>query len=418
MGLSLASRWPAFRHPNFRLFFAGQLASLVGTWMQSAAQLWLVYRLTGSASLLGMLGFAMQIPIFVLGPLAGLVCDTLDRRRVLLATQGLSMALAFLLAGLVLTGRVEVWHLLTICAVLGCVNAFDIPARQTFLTDMVGKDDLMNAVALNSSMFHAARMVGPALGGLVIAAAGEGWCFFANGLSFLAVLVSLLLIRVPPQAAPPSGGWRRLLEGLRYVVETPPVRAVLLLLGLVSLTGTPYSVLLPVFAREILHVDARGLGWLMAAGGVGSLTGALILASRPRPATLAVAIRRAAAIAGLSLVVLSQSRSFGLSAAALVGIGFGITTQLASTNTLLQIRVPDAVRGRVMSVYAMMFMGVMPIGALVGGAIAERIGAPLTVTAGGACCVLGAALFRATAAATSGSAGTPIPQTVEERPAG
>jgi MFS family permease len=390
----LVARWPAFRHRNFRLFFAGQLASLVGTWMQSAAQLWLVYRLTGSAALLGALGFASQIPIFVLAPVGGLVSDTCDRRRSMLATQGASMLLAFLLAALTLTSRVQVWHLLAIALSLGIVNAFDIPIRQAFLTDMVGKPDLMNAVALNSSMFHAARMVGPAMAGVVIAAVGEGWCFFVNGVSFLAVLASLVaMTRGERPAAAAGRAGRRLADGLRFVFTTPPVRSVLLLLGMMSLVGAPYSVLLPIIANRVLHLDSRGLGGLMGAAGGGALAGALLLATRPRPERLRHIIPRATAVAAVGLLLLSQSHWTLLSGAALIAVGFGITTQLAATNTLLQIHVPDEMRGRVMAVYAMMFMGTAPIGALLAGAVAQRMGALPTVGIGGACCLVGAAVF-------------------------
>jgi MFS family permease len=404
------ARWPALRHRNYQIFFAGQWASLIGTWMQQAAQLWLVYRLTGQTALLGVLGFCLQIPIFVMAPLGGLVSDTWDRRRILLVTQSLSMVLAFLLAALTATGVVEVWHLLGIASLLGIVNAFDIPTRQAFLTDMVGRADLMNAVALNSSSFHAARILGPAIGGLVIAAVGEAWCFVLNGVSFMAVLASLTAIRLAPRAAPPSAR-PRLVDGLRFVAANPPVRWVLSLLALVSLTGAPYSVLLPVFANRILDLEARGLGLLMGASGLGALTGALILASRPQPSRLPHVIARSAVVAAVSLVLLAFSRVPALSALALVGIGFGITSQLAASNTLLQMRVPDAVRGRVLSVYAMSFMGTMPIGALLSGWIAERAGVQATVAVGGLCCLAGAAVFatRAVSLLTRDSAGMSTP---------
>ena len=391
----MPARVPALRHRDFRLFTAGQLVSLTGTWMQSAAQLWLVYRLTGSSWLLGLVGFATQIPVFFLGPLGGLVSDTHDRRRVLLWTQASSMLLAFLLAGLTLADRVRISHLLAIALVLGAINAVDIPSRQAFIPDMVGKDDLMSAVALNSSVFHGARIVGPALGGLAIAAVGEGWCFFLNGVSFLPVLAALLAIRSGTAGRkPPSGrALANLLEGFRFVSQPSRVRSLLLLLGLVSLTGTPYSVLLPIFARGVLRIEAGGLGLLMGAAGLGALTGSLLLGARSQPEGLVRWVARSAALTGASLLVFSQSRSFWLSLVALVPIGFGITTQLAATNTLLQRGVPDALRGRVMSAYAMMFMGTMPFGALLAGAASGPLGAPTTVAVGGMICLLGAATF-------------------------
>jgi MFS family permease len=391
----LLSTWPALRHRNFRLFIVGQLISLTGTWMQSAAQLWLVYRLTGSSWLLGVLGFATQIPVFVLGPLGGLVSDTHDRHRVLLWTQATSMLLAFLLAGLTLSDRVRVWHLVVIALLLGGINAFDIPSRQAFLTDMVGREDLMNAVALNSSMFHSARMLGPALGGLAIAAVGEGWCFFLNGVSFLAVLAALLAMRRAARAPqrPSGSALGNMLETVRLLTYPSPVRSLLLLLGLVSLAGTPYSVLLPIFAERILQVEARGLGLLMGAAGLGALAAALLLSARWQVEGLRHWVGRSAALTGASLLVFSQSRAFWLSVAVLVAIGFGVNTQLAATNALLQRAVSDALRGRVMSVYAMMFMGMMPIGALLAGALTQRLGASWTVAAGGFVCLLGAGLF-------------------------
>jgi predicted MFS family arabinose efflux permease len=260
---------------------------------------------------------------------------------------------------------------------------------------MVGKDDLMNAVALNSSIFHAARIVGPALGGLVIAAVGEGWCFFLNGVSFLAVLAALLQMQLTtsPPSQTSTSALRNLIEGFHFVARPSPVRSLLLLLGLVSLAGTPYSVLLPLFARRILHVDARGLGLLMGAAGAGAVLGALLLSTRSNLAGLMRTVGRSAALAGASLLVFSQSKVFWLSSMALVPVGFGITTQLAATNTLLQSSVPDGLRGRVMAVYAMMFMGMMPLGALLAGAVTDRFGAPATVGAGGIVCLLGGGLF-------------------------
>ena len=265
----------AFAHRDYRLFFFGQLVSLVGTWMQSVAQAWLVYRLTGSALQLGAIGFAGQIPVFLLAPIGGSLADVRGRRRIILATQSASMLLALALGGLTLAGAVRLWHVFAMAAMLGVVNAFDIPARQSFLAELVGRADLMNAIALNSSMFNAARIVGPALAGLLVAAVGEGWCFVLNGASYLAVLAGLLMMSPRPGPAGPGGGSpvERIAEGFRFVAHTRPIRALLLLLGLVSLAGMPYSVLMPVFADRVLGAGARGLGLLMGASGIGALLG-------------------------------------------------------------------------------------------------------------------------------------------------
>src|ERR1700733_6321748 len=272
----------ALRHRNFQLFFAGQLISLIGTWMQSVAQSWLVYRLTDSPALLGLVRFAGQIPIFVLSPIAGYAADRLNRHRVVIATQSTSMVLALVLAALTLTNRIRIWELFVLACLLGVVNAFDIPARQSFLVEMVGREDLMNAIALNSSMFNGARIIGPAIAGILVAKIGEGWCFFANGISYVAVIIGLLMMRVSPPArrASAASPWAHIIEGFRFVRHTAPIRAILLLLGLVSLVAMPYTILMPIFADKILHGGARGLGILMGATGVGALLGALTLASR------------------------------------------------------------------------------------------------------------------------------------------
>src|SRR5689334_20598361 len=272
----------ALRHRNFRLFFAGQLISLIGTWMQNVAQSWLVYRLTGSSALLGAVGFAGQIPVFLVSPLGGLIADRYSRHRIVVATQTAAMILASILAALTLTGRVQVWHIFVLSALLGVVNAFDIPARQAFLFEMVGREDLINAIALNSSMFNGARIIGPAVAGILVAAIGEGWCFFANAVSYIAVIIGLLLMTVTPPARAIRKGSaaRHIAEGFRFAAHTGPIRALLLLLGLVSVTGMPYAVLMPIFADHIFHSGARGLGILMGFSGIGALLGALTLAAR------------------------------------------------------------------------------------------------------------------------------------------
>jgi MFS family permease len=385
----------ALAHPNYRLYFLGQMVSLTGTWMQSVAQSWLAYRLTGSAVLLGVVGFVSQVPSLLLAPAGGVIADRADRRRTLIVTQAASMALAFALAALTLTGQIRVPHILLIAGLLGAVNGVDIPVRQSFVVDMVGRDTLANAIALNSSVFNGARVVGPAVAGVLVAAIGEGWCFAANGVSFLAVIASLAAMRLPPFRPHPAttGPWASLLAGLRYVRRTRPVRALLLLLGVVSLTGMPYTVLMPIFADRILHGGARGLGLLMGATGVGAVTGAIALAARRGTGGLGRWLAFCAAGFGVALILFAFSRSFWLSMALLVPVGFFFVNQMAASNTLLQSLVPDEYRGRVMAAYAMMFMGMAPLGALAAGAAADRIGAPWTVAAGGLCCIVGAAVF-------------------------
>jgi len=385
----------ALRHRNFQLFFAGQLISLVGTWMQTVAQSWLVYRLTGSTLLLGTVGFASQIPVFLVAPIGGTVADRANRHRIVIATQTASMALAFILAGLTLTHRIQVWQIMVLAAGLGVVNAFDIPARQAFLMDMVGREDLMNAIALNSSMFNSARILGPAVAGIVVAWVGEGWCFFANAVSYIAVIAGLLMMKIkhPANLANQGSAVEHIVEGFRFVLDKAPIRAILLLLGLVSLVGMPYSVLMPVFASQILHGGARELGMLMGATGVGALLGALSLATRVGVRGLGRLIAMCAGGFGASLILFSFSRYFWLSMLLLLPVGFTMMVQMASSNTLLQSMVPDQMRGRVIAVYSMMFMGMAPFGAFFAGAIAHRIGAPWTVAIGGIACIAGAIVF-------------------------
>jgi MFS family permease len=384
----------ALRHRNFRLFFGGQLVSLVGTWMQTIAQSWLVYRLTGSALLLGLVGFAGQIPVCVLAPVGGAVADRFPRRTVVVITQTASMLLAFVLAALTLTDVIRPAHVFVLAGMLGVVNAFDMPARQAFVVEMVGREDLPNAIALNSSIVNGARVAGPAIAGLLVGAIGEGYCFLANGISFLAVIGGLLAMRIPPAERRPHGdAIAAIVEGFGFVTRTEIIRALLLLLGLVSIAGMPYAVLMPIFADRILHGGARGLGLLMGATGVGALIGALALAARDGLRGLGRWVAVSAAGFGVSLILFALSRSFWLSVVLLVPAGLFMMVQMAGSNTLIQSMVPDALRGRVMSVYAMMLMGMAPIGALLAGALAGRIGAPGTVIAGGVACLAGAALF-------------------------
>ncbi len=391
--LALAVR--ALRHRNFQLFFAGQLISLIGTWMQTVAQSWLVYRMTNSALLLGTVGFASQIPVFIMAPIGGIVADRRNRQRIVIATQTASMILAGILAALTLSGRVQVWHIMVLAAGLGVVNAFDIPARQAFLIDMVGREDLMNAIALNSSMFNGARIIGPAVAGILVASIGEGWCFFANAVSYIAVIAGLLMMRVtnPTNLAKEGSPLQNILEGFAFAKNTGPIYAILLLLGLISFVGMPYTVLMPVFADKILHGGARALGILMCSTGVGALLGAASLAARVGLRGLGRLIAICAAGFGASLVLFAFSKIFWLSTILLLPVGFCIMVQMASSNTLIQAMVPDQLRGRVLSVYTMMFMGMAPFGALFAGAVAHRIGSPWTVALGGLASIVGAALF-------------------------
>ena len=406
-------RWQSalrsLRHRNFQLFFSGQLVSLVGTWMQTVAQSWLVYKLTGSGLLLGSVGFASQIPVFLVAPIGGITADRGNRQRIVIGTQTASMILAFILAVLTLKNRITIPEIFVLAALLGVVNAFDIPGRQAFLVDMVGKDDLMNAIALNSSMFNGARVIGPAIAGVLVARLGEGWCFFANAVSYIAVIVGLLLMKVhaPAKASPHSSPMEHIREGFQFVSRTAPIRALLILLGVVSVTGMPYVVLMPIFADKVLHqggqelasiigshdLGAVRLGILMGAAGVGALLGALTLAARSGVKGLGRWVAVCCAGFGLSMILFASSRSFWLSVLLLLPVGYFIMLQMAASNTLIQVMVPDALRGRAMAVYSMMFMGMAPVGSILGGAMSDRIGAPWTVAVGGLVSVIGAWWF-------------------------
>jgi MFS family permease len=385
----------ALRHRNYRLFFIGQIISLIGTWMQSIAQAWLVYRLTKSPLLLGLVEFSGQIPVFIFAPLGGLFADRHSRHRIVIATQTASMLLAFILSALTLLGHIEVWEVLVLAAMLGIVNAFDIPARQAFIIEMVVPEDLINAIALNSAMFNGARILGPAVAGITVAAIGEGWCFFSNAISYLAVIIGLILMTITPRkrSGRTVSGLESVLEGFRFVRQTGPILALLLLLALVSLTGMPYAVLMPIFADKILHSGARGLGLLMGSTGVGALAATLVIAARREVRGLGRWILYASTGFGVSLILFSFSRSMPLSVVLLLPAGFCMLIQMASSNTLIQTMVPDELRGRVMSVYSMMFMGMAPFGALLAGAVAHRLGAPVTVAMGGVVCIAGSIVF-------------------------
>jgi MFS family permease len=393
--LAVSIRFRALKHRNFQLFFAGQLVSLIGTWMQLTAQLWLVYRMTNSPALLGIFGFASQIPILFLASVGGYVGDRYSRHRGVIWTQTAALILSFVLAALTLLGVVRVWEIVLIAFFAGIVNAFDVPIRQAFLVQMVGKEDLPNAIALNSSIFNGARVVGPAIAGFAIAWIGEGWCFFLNGVSFLAVIVALLMMRIEKTEIRAGKGspLRNFVQGFHFAMSDRPIRSTLLLVSLMSMFGLQYSVFLPIFARDILHGGPGRLGVLMSFAGVGAVIGALHFAARTDYKGLVEWIAATSTACALGLILFSQSRIFWLSAVMLLIVGFSATSQLAATNTIVQGRVPDELRSRIMAVYATMFMGVQPLGALVAGGVAKRIGAPYALSAFGSICLLGSLFF-------------------------
>jgi MFS family permease len=385
----------ALRHRNYRTYFFGMLVSFTGTWMQSVAQSWLIYRLTGSAWLLGLVGFASQVPIFLFAPVGGVVADRHSRHRIIIFTQTLSMIQAFSLAALTLSNRVTVEAVFALALALGVVNAFDLPTRQSFMIEMVGKEDLMNAIALNSSMIQASRVVGPAMAGMLVKWLGEGPCFLINGISYIAVIAGLLTIRVGEgRAAQPSGSpLSDLREGFDYVSRTRPVRAILLLVAFVSIFGLPYMVLMPIFAKEILGGGAGTLGILYGAAGLGALAGAMTLAARRRVQGMGRLVAMSVVTLGLMLALFSSSHNLILSASLLLPIGFMTILQMATSNTLIQAMVPDRMRGRTMSFFSMSLMGMAPFGSLIAGAVASHAGAPRTVAGGGLLCLAAALLF-------------------------
>lgn len=392
---NLSQTLRGLRHRNFRLFFFGQLVSLVGSWMQNLAQGWLIWRLSRSPWLLGVVGFAQFGPILLLGLFGGVAADRFDRHRLVLATQTGLLVQASLLTALTLTGLVKVWHVVVLAALQGAVNAFDMPARQSFLVRMVGKEDLGNAIALNSSIFNGARIVGPALAGLVTGWWGEGVCFLLNTLSFGAVLGSLLAMRLAPEGSrrAPAGPWRQIAEGLRYAWNTPHVRALLALVTATSLFALPYSILLPAVAGGVLHGDARGLGLLMSASGLGSLAGALAMARRRGLKGLGKTAGLMSLFFGLGLLAFSLSTVFWLSAALLAAVGFCLMGQMAAVNTLLQGLVPDALRGRLISLYVVTFIGMAPLGSLVMGNLARSLGVQAVLAGGGILTAAAGAVF-------------------------
>jgi len=387
----------ALAYRNYRLFFAGQVVSLVGTWITTTANNWLVYRLTGSALLLGTVAFASQVPAFLLGPFAGIVVDRIDRHKLLVITQTISMVQSFALAALVFSGHVTIGWLIALGVVQGLVNAFDMPARQSFLLTMIdNKEDLGNAIALNSSMVNLARLVGPSVAGIIIAAVGEGWCFAIDGISYCAVIVALLRMRIARSPARPAGDRHAVadfLEGLRYAIGFHAIRSVILLLAVVSLVGVPYSVLMPVFAATVFQGGPHTLGLLMTSSGCGALLGALWLAGRRSVVGLGRVIPTAAAVFGLGLIGFSLASTLWFAIPCLVVAGFGFMVQMASSNTIVQTIVDDEKRGRVMSFYMMAFLGTAPFGSVIAGWMSSRIGAAHTLQIGGVCCLAAAAVF-------------------------
>lgn len=390
----LRETFSALRHRNFRLFVFGQIVSLVGTWMQNVAQSWLVYRLTHSELLLGTAWFCTQIPVFALGPLGGIASDRHSRHRIVLITQTLAMLQALALAALTLSGKVEVWHVLVLAGMLGTINAFDMPARQSMIIQMTSRQDLLSAIALNSAIFNAARVVGPGVAGLLVAGLGEGVCFLLNGVSFLAVIGGLLAMRLPPfRAQNQESPWDHLMAGFRFAYRARPVRSLLLMMAAITIAGMPALVLMPFFADDIFHQGSRGLGFLMGAMGVGAVVGTLVLARRKGVAGLTTVMVYSAATLGACYLVFALSGSFYLSLAVMLPLGFSVMRQMASANTLIQTLIPDEYRGRVMALYSMTVVGLGPFGSLASGALADAIGPRPTVFAGGLLCLVSALVF-------------------------
>ena len=384
------------KYRNYRLFFSGQSISLIGTWIQMIAMGWLVYRLTNSAFMLGLVGFVGRLPTLFISPFAGVIADRWNKYKLLLLTQVLSMLQALAITILLFTDIVQIWHIIILSIALGLINSFDTPVRQSFVIEMIEKkEDLGNAIALNSAMVNGARLFGPTIAGILVGALGEGWCFLINTLSFIAIITTLLMMKIPEKKIEkkPDGHLAELKEGFKYAYNFIPIRYILFILSLVSLMGMPYQVLMPVFAKDIYHGGPNTLGFLMAAAGTGALIGALYLASRKSVVGLGKNIAIATAIFGSGLVIFSLSKTFTLSIIVLVITGFGMMVQMASSNTVLQTIVDDDKRGRIMSFYTMAFMGTVPFGNLLSGSLSGLIGVTNTVLAGGVCCILGAAFF-------------------------
>ncbi|MEH1815216.1 MAG: MFS transporter [Nostoc sp.] len=387
---------PALRSRNYQLFFAGQGISLIGTWMTQLATIWLVYDLTKSPLMLGVVGFSSQIPNFFLAPFGGVFVDRFSRYRTLIGTQILAMIQSLTLAALALTGVIEVWHIIALSLLQGFINALDAPARQAFVPELVERrEDLANAIAINSTMVNGARLIGPAIGGLLIARVGTGYCFLIDGLSYVAVIAALLAMQVKPWKNSVTDGnpLQKVKEGFVYAFSFPPIRSILLLSALVSLMGLQNTILVPVIAEQVLKGGAESLGFLMAASGVGALTGGIYLATRQTILGIGKLIALAPAILGTGLIAFSFSRFLPLSLFTMLFVGLGTILQIAASNTFLQTIVEDDKRGRLMSLYTMSFLGMIPVGNLLGGLLASHIGAPNTLIIDGIACILGSIIF-------------------------
>jgi len=388
----------ALKYRNFRVFFFGQSISLIGTWMQYVAMSWLVYRMTNSAFMLGVVGFASQIPAFILSPFTGVLADRHNRHKILLFTQALALLQALILAILTMTGNIQVWHIIVMGIFLGCVNSLDIPARQSFILQMIEeKENLGNAIALNSMMFNMARLIGPSIAGVLIAIAGEGVCFLINAISYVAVIVSLIAmdegIKIRKDKKVDYDIFKDLKEGFNYAFGFQPIRAILLLLGIIGLMGMSYAVLMPVFAKDVLGGGPYTLGFLMAAVGVGALAGTVYLASRKKAIALGNTLPISAGVFGIGITAFPLSHNIVISLLLLFIAGFGIMVQMAASNTILQTIVDDDKRGRIMSFYTMAFMGMAPLGSLLAGGMATRFGASNTLAISGVCCIIAAVIF-------------------------
>jgi MFS family permease len=389
--LRLPRMFRSIENRNYRLYFFGQMVSVLGSWLQSVAQAWLVYRLTGSTFQLGLVVFVGQAPLLLLSPIGGFIADRYPRRWVVVVTQTLSMLLAFGLAVLVLLGQVQVWQILVIAGLQGIVNSVDVPVRQALVSEIVEADNLLNAIALSSSVFGNASSLAPLIAGFLVATIGEGWCFAINGVTYLAVIGGLLLMRFreEPKKQEKESAFSRIREGFHFVHDTAPIQRILVVLAVVSLLGAPFTVLMPIFADKILHAGPRGLGFLMSANGVGSLIGSLLLASKRGLSGLGRWVVFGSAGFGAALILFSLSRSFPLSLLILAPAGFCLFYVTTASNTLIQAMSPDALRGRAIGILSMLILGVAPLGALVAGSLAQRLSAPLTVAAGGLACIVG-----------------------------